>query len=75
VTYAHFASYTMRLGPLKLPYVLAGDPDPSKSGIECNLTSDGCGNRMPLTYNGARRLSAQEAQMLDTWVKCGSPNN
>jgi hypothetical protein len=74
-TYDNLAAYTMRLAPQPLPYVMPGDPDPSKSGIECNLTSSACGNRMPLTSNGARHLNAQEAQTLDTWVRCGSPNN
>jgi hypothetical protein len=75
VTYAHLAAYTMHLGPQRLPYLLPGEPDPSKSGIECNLTSDACGNRMPLTSNGARLLDAQQSQVLDAWVRCGSPDN
>jgi hypothetical protein len=65
----------MRLAPQPLPYVLPGETDPSKSGIECNLTGNACGNRMPLTTSGARLLSAQEAQTLDAWVRCGAPKN
>jgi hypothetical protein len=74
-TYGNLRAYTMRFAPQKVPYVLPGDPDPSASGIECNLTGSSCGNRMPLATNGALLLDPTEAQMVDTWVKCGSPNN
>jgi hypothetical protein len=74
-TYATLAAYTMQFAPQRLPYLLPGDSDPSKSGIECNLSSSTCGNRMPLVTSGARLLDSQEMQMIDIWVRCGSPDN
>jgi hypothetical protein len=74
-TYASLVAYTMVPPAPAIPYVLPGETDPTKSGIECNLSGGTCGNQMPLTQNGATLLSAQDVTTIDTWVKCGAPNN
>jgi hypothetical protein len=74
-TYASLARYRMVLAPKMLLYVVPGSTDPTQSGIECNLAGTSCGNRMPIVTNGARLPTAQELKTLDTWVRCGSPEN
>ena len=74
-TYAAFAAFTMTPPAPAVPFVRAGSTTPSQSGIECNLSSTACGAQMPLTQTGAQALTAAEVTMLDTWVRCGAPNN
>lgn len=75
VTYDALVAYTMVPPAPALPYVLPGETDPSKSGIECNLSGGSCSQQMPLTQNGATHLSSSDLATLDTWVKCGAPDN
>jgi hypothetical protein len=74
-TYASLASYTTQFAPRMLRYIDPGNTDPAASGIECNLSGATCGNQMPLTFNGAQPLSSQELADLDTWIRCGAPEN
>jgi hypothetical protein len=74
-TYRSLAAYTMQLAPKKLRYLAPGNTDPTQSGIDCNLSGSSCGNRMPLVTNGAQTLDAQQVRLIDTWVRCGSPEN
>ncbi|HEY8041803.1 MAG TPA: hypothetical protein VIF15_18495 [Polyangiaceae bacterium] len=71
-TYGNLAAYKMKASGL--PYILAGSTDPTKSGIECNL-SGSCGTRMPITGGGAQQATAAQITAIDTWVKCGAPDN
>ena len=75
VTYAALTGYTMVPPAPSIPYVLPGNTDPTASGIECNLSGSTCGQQMPLTQNGASHLTSDEIAKLDTWVKCGAPEN
>jgi hypothetical protein len=55
------------------PYLVAstdGGGDPTKSSIYCNL-SGSCGVAMPQ----GQRLVPQEVCALETWLRCGAPNN
>ncbi len=74
-TYAAFAAFTMTPPAPAIPFVLAGSTTPGQSGIECNLSSAACGAEMPLTQTGAHALTASDVTTLDTWVRCGAPNN
>jgi hypothetical protein len=74
-TYETLASYIMVISPTRLPYISPGNADPKQSGIECNLSGSDCGPQMPLVANGAQTLALSDLQMVDTWIKCGSPNN
>ncbi len=74
-TYSSFVAFIMTPPAPALPFVLPGSADPSRSGIECNLSSAACGPEMPLTQVGAQPLTKADVAMLDTWVKCGAPNN
>jgi hypothetical protein len=74
-TYAALAGRMMLFAPKKLPYVLPGSTDPTASGIECNLAGTACGNQMPIGSGGAQAASAADLSALDTWVRCGSPEN
>ena len=74
-TYAAFTAFTMTPPAPAIPFVLSGATDPSQSGIECNLGSTACGAQMPLTQAGAQPLTRADVTMLDTWVKCGAPEN
>jgi hypothetical protein len=74
-TYANFAAYTLTPPAPALPYILPRNTDPTKSGIECNLSGTSCGNQMPLATGGAQLLTASQIAMIDTWVKCGAPDN
>jgi hypothetical protein len=71
-TYDNLAAYKMKASGL--PYVLPGSTDPTKSGIECNL-SGSCGTKMPITGGGAQQATQAQIATIDAWVKCGAPNN
>jgi hypothetical protein len=71
-TYDNLAAYKMKASGL--PYVLPGSMDPTKSGIECNL-SGSCGTKMPITGGGAQQATQAQIATIDAWVKCGAPNN
>jgi hypothetical protein len=74
-TYETLAGYTLPPPGPQLPYLLPNATDPTKSAIECNLSGTSCDAQMPLVQNGATALSTADVTMLDTWVKCGAPNN
>lgn len=74
-SYASLVSYVLPAPAPALPYLLPGETNPAKSGIECNLSGTTCDSRMPLTQNGATILDANDIATLDTWVKCGAPDN
>ena len=71
-TYTSLTAYKMKASGL--PFIAPGVTDPSKSGIECNL-SGSCGTRMPITGGGAQQATSQQISTIDTWVKCGAPDN
>ncbi len=59
-------------------YIVPCNTDTTVSQIECSLSATGtCGHLMPLTANppGATPLSPADLQLIDSWVKCGAPNN
>jgi hypothetical protein len=74
-TYASFVAFKMTPPAPAIPYLLPGSSDPAKSGLECNLSGNGCGPQMPLTQGGARLPTAQEMALVDAWVRCGAPDN
>jgi hypothetical protein len=82
-TYATLVAYTLQMSPKKLPngsplpFIQPGSTDPTVSGIECLLAGNTCGTQMPNSLNGVTGTPLTQAQILniDSWVKCGSPNN
>jgi len=56
-------------------YVATGSTDPAGSSIECNLgmVTPVCGLAQMPEAPGA--LDAAQRTTIDTWVKCGAPNN
>ncbi len=71
-SYGNLSAYKMKASGL--PFIAPGVTDPSKSGIECNL-SGSCGTKMPITAGGAQQATMQQITAIDTWVKCGAPEN
>lgn len=68
-TWNNFRNYKMK-GSGK-PYIAPGNVDPAASGMLCNMKGEaGCGNKMPPA--GA---AANDIADVETWLKCGSPNN
>ncbi len=65
-----------KIGGAGNPYINAGNTDPSKSSLECNVQGQ-CGSLMPKLDNppGAKALSHDEICKIDAWLKCGAPNN
>src|SRR5579883_453894 len=74
-TYTTLAAYTLTQGPQHVAYIVPGNTDPTKSGIECNMSGSSCGPQMPITTGGASLPTQQDIQTIDTWVRCGAPNN
>jgi hypothetical protein len=56
-------------------YIAPGDPNPADSMIECNLsvTQPACGALPMPAAPGA--VTATDKQTIDTWIRCGSPQN
>jgi hypothetical protein len=56
-------------------YLVAGNSNPAVSSIECNLgiTQPSCGLLAMPASPGV--LSAADKQTIDTWVRCGAPEN
>lgn len=55
-------------------YITPGDTNVADSTIDCNLVTNACGaGVMPLSPAGA--LSQAQKTTIDTWVKCGAPEN
>jgi hypothetical protein len=68
-TYNNFRAYKMK-GSNK-PYIVPGNTDVASGAMVCNMKGEaGCGNKMPPA--GA---AANDIADVETWVKCGSPNN
>jgi hypothetical protein len=54
------------------PYINPCSADPTLAGIECNVAATGgCGTHMPQ----GGQLDPADITKIDTWIKCGSPNN
>ena len=67
--YTTFSQFTLSNSA---PYINPCSTDPTKAGIECNLAqTGGCGQHMPQ----GGQLAADAITKIDTWLKCGSPNN
>jgi hypothetical protein len=61
-------------------YIVPGSTDPTLSTFECNISPapGTCGaERMPKPDNTINPIQATAAEIskVDTWIKCGSPNN
>jgi hypothetical protein len=55
------------------PYINPCSTDPASSSITCNLNKDApCGNVMP---NGSTVYPPDGRTAIETWLKCGAPNN
>jgi hypothetical protein len=69
--YANLAGYPIN----GVNYLVAGDSNPAASSIECNLgiTQPLCGLLAMPASPGV--LSAADKQTIDTWVRCGAPQN
>jgi hypothetical protein len=69
--YANLAAYPIN----GVNYLVAGDSNPADSSIECNLgiSQPSCGLLPMPQAPGA--LSAADKQTIDTWVRCGAPQN
>jgi hypothetical protein len=67
--YDEWAAFKISTGT---PYINPCSTDPTKASLECNLAATGtCGSKMPLGGNADPALVTK----IDTWLKCGSPNN
>jgi hypothetical protein len=67
--YTTFAGFKLSNGA---PYINPCSTDPTKAGMECNLAAtNGCGSHMPQ----GGQLDPAAITKIDTWLKCGSPNN
>ena len=71
LTYKAMVSFTLTNGQ---PYVVVGNPDPTASGLHCNLTGNGaiCGVAMPLPMTP---LTKAQLALVDEWLACGAPLN
>jgi len=75
-TYNTLVAYT---GVNNLPYIAPNQTDPTKSTFECNISPAPatCSIIMPQVSAtiGSMAATAAEIQKVDTWIKCGAPNN
>lgn len=70
-TYNTFKNYTLINA---VGYITPGNTNPANSSIDCDLVTGLCGaNPMPLAPTGS--LSQTQKTTIDTWVKCGAPEN
>lgn len=70
VTWNEFAAYKLNNGGT--PYINPCSTDPTKSSFACNVSlANTCGNLMP----AGSGLPADVVTKIETWLKCGSPNN
>ena len=70
-TYTNMSKYTINGHAVLIP----GDTNPADSSLECNMgmSTPACGiQQMPLPPG---TLAGAERTTIDTWVRCGSPNN
>ena len=69
-TYNSLKGYTIINGK---PYIAPGDTNIADSTMDCDLVTGTCGaNKMPLAPGV---LSTAQLTTIDTWVKCGAPQN
>lgn len=54
------------------PYINPCSTDPTASSIHCNVAATACGSKMP---KGGGQIAADDLTKIETWVKCGAPNN
>jgi hypothetical protein len=67
--YTEFEGFKLSNGAA---YINPCSTDPTKAGLECNFTTaNACGSHMPQ----GGQLAADAITKIDTWLKCGSPNN
>jgi hypothetical protein len=59
------------------PYINAASTDPAQSTIECNLQGACGAEAMPKAGPPANAppATATDIAKVDTWLKCGAPNN
>ncbi len=69
-TWTKLQAFTISTG---LPYINPCSTDDKKAAMGCNMIADpgACGVHMP---SGAQ-LPAAAIEKINTWLKCGSPNN
>jgi hypothetical protein len=70
-TYTNLSKYTINGKALIVP----NDTNPADSTLECNLgiVNPICGLQAMPQPPGA--LGAAQRTTIDTWIKCGAPNN
>lgn len=58
-------------------YINPASTDPAQSSFECNLKGTCGAAAMPIPGGGGGATAATAAEIadVDTWLKCGSPNN
>jgi hypothetical protein len=67
--YQEFAGFKMSNGA---PYINPCSTEVNKSGLACNLYATGaCGTHMPQ----GGQMAQDQITKIETWLKCGSPNN
>jgi hypothetical protein len=70
-TYNSFSQYTLLENK---PYIKPGDTNPADSTIDCSLDTQTCYTTLPMP-EAPGALTAADKTLIDTWVKCGAPNN
>ena len=75
--YTSLKAYTISAGMGPKPYFNPTSTDPSQSTFECNLKGACGAGQMPIPGGGGGAVAATAAELanVDTWVKCGAPNN
>jgi hypothetical protein len=69
-TYDNLKAYTLLNG---VGYIVPGDTNVADSAMDCNLVTGTCGaSPMPASPG---TLSGTQKTTIDTWVKCGAPQN
>jgi hypothetical protein len=69
-TYNSLKGYTLLNN---VGYIVPGDTNPADSAMDCNLVTSTCGaSPMP---EAPGTLGATQKTTIDTWVKCGAPEN
>lgn len=69
-TYTGFTNLTVINN---IPYIAPGNTSAAASAMDCNLVTATCGPAMPVSPTGT--LSQAQKTTIDTWIKCGAPQN